>query len=76
MAETEQVKGVQIGVVVTYDPKTKLFEKTHKLWMETDDAEAAEMGFHFPDEIARMIAKRIKDAADKEKSETEHQNHS
>ena len=61
MAEIEQTKGVQIGVVVPYDIKTKEFGKPHKLWMETDDQEAAELGFSLPEEIARMVAKRITD---------------
>lgn len=68
MAEIEQTKGVQIGVAVPCGIKTKEFGKPHRLWMETKDQKAAELGFSFPEELARMTAKRITDDTSKSES--------
>jgi len=65
MSEIEQVKGVLIGTVVPYNRKTNEFGKAHKLWMETDEETIPEFGFSLPEEIARMLARKLKDDMEK-----------
>jgi len=65
MAEIGQVKGVLIGAVVPYDEKTKVYGKAHKLWLEADEDTAHGFGFSLPEEITRMIARKLKDEREK-----------
>ena len=65
MTEIEQVKGVLIGAVIPFNRKTNEFGKAHKLWMETDEEAIPEFGFSFPEEISRMLARKLRDGMEK-----------
>lgn len=61
MTEIEDAKGVLIGAVVPYNEKTKEYGKAYRLWMETDEETAQGFGFSLPEEIARMLARKLRD---------------
>lgn len=65
MTEIEQVKGVLIGAVIPFNRKTNEFGKANKLWMETDEEAIPEFGFSFPEEISRMLARKLRDDMEK-----------
>ena len=65
MTEIKDAKGVLIGTVVPYNEKTKEYGKACRLWMETDEETAQGFGLSLLEEIARMLARKLREEMEK-----------